>query len=498
MNLEDLARQPQVERFLLIEPGRALAALHCDSRQVNPQTAFLALKGLRTDGHRFLDDALARGAPALLVTEGEAFERLRASPPPGLGGLFLVREGRVALAELAGTLAGHPSRRMALYGVTGTNGKTTVTHLVAQLLRARGRPCALIGTLGMKGAGRTVAAERTTPEAPDLQGFLAHCLAQGVTAAAMEVSSIGIALERTRGLRFHAAAFTNLTQDHLDFHADLAVYREEKFRLFLEYDSGGAVANLDDPAGRELAGRIAAAGRGGALITFALEGPADLALEGVQPDGPGVRGRIRFRDEAHPFRFSLLGAFNRSNLLAAVGLLLAGGEPLEHLAVAAESCEGAPGRFERVPVPAPFTVVVDYAHSPDALENLLRAARPLTRGRLRLLFGCGGERDTGKRPLMGALAERLADEVVLTNDNPRGEDPLAILAAIRAGMRGTTPTETIPERAEAIRHLLARSQPGDLLLLAGKGDEAYQEIAGKKRPFSDRAVVLEWARDRGD
>ncbi len=497
MRLDTLAALPGVLRARLYDPACELSQVHCDSRRVDARTGFLALSGLETDGHRFIAAARRAGAPVLLVSDAAVYEALVAAPAGGLAGVLQVAPGRAVLAELAAALHGHPHRALRLLGVTGTSGKTTVVHLVAQLLAALGQPCARLGTQGLRLGEEVLASARTTPEAPDIHAFLRHSLERGARTAAMEVTSIGIALERSHGLAFAAAAFTNLSQDHLDYHGTLAAYRDTKFRLFLEYDTRAAVVNLDDAAGRLLAERLRAAGRAGALLGFALERPAPLTLAGLRETPQGWTGRVRQGGAEAPFRFGLLARFNLANLLAALGLLLATGERLEALAPAIAGCTGPAGRFERVALGAPFTVIVDYSHKPAALEGMLEAARPLAQGRLHVLFGCGGERDRAKRPQMGAIAERLADRVVLSNDNPRRENPEAILDEIAAGMRGTTPTCRIPDRREAIAALLEGAAAGDVVVIAGKGDEAYQEIQGRTVPFDDRAVALEWARQRG-
>jgi UDP-N-acetylmuramoyl-L-alanyl-D-glutamate--2,6-diaminopimelate ligase len=504
MKLAALAALTGVRQARLRKPDFDLRHVHCDSRRVDGETGFLALAGLETDGHRFVAAARAAGAPALFVSDAALYERLAqeldAAPAgggaDGLAGVFLVPPGRAMLADLAATLHGHPSRTLRLLGVTGTSGKTTVVHLVAQLLQALGQPTATLGTQGLQLRGERLPSERTTPEAPDIQAFLRHALDEGVRTAAMEVTSIGIALERTRNLVFRAAAFTNLSQDHLDFHGDMEAYREAKFRLFTEYAPEAAVVNLDDATGRLLATRLRTEGAGGRLLTCGLEEPADLRATVLGREDGIALGRLRHAGAEHPFRFDLPGCFNLSNLLVAVGLLLAAGERLEELAPAVAACTGAAGRFEPVPLPAPFTVIVDYAHKPAALELALQAARGLTTGRLHVLFGCGGNRDRAKRPQMGAIAEARADRVVLTSDNPRQEDPQAILSEIAAGMRGVVPTLRIAERRAAIHALLDEAAPGDAVLIAGKGDEAYQETAGGKMPFDDREVVWEWERSR--
>lgn len=524
MLLQELAKNPLVLRSRVERPEFDLLDLQCDSRRVGAGDGFFALAGFRADGHAYLDAARAAGAGALFVTEPAAFERLErelaaaadAADAPGAGGagaagIFLVEGGRAGLAGLASLLWRAPSRRMALLGVTGTNGKTTVAHLVAQLMGALGRPCGVIGSLGLflpeagagagAGAGADpahTASERTTPEAPDIERFLARCLAGGVGMAAMEATSIGIALQRTRELAFRAAAFTNLSQDHLDFHRTREAYREAKFSLFLREGTAAAVVNRDDPAGAELLQLLKRERPALPLLPFSLGGEGGLALELGKSDGEGGEGTLLFEGRRYPFRTRLVGAFNLSNLLAALGLLLAIGEQPAALAGAAEACRGVAGRFERVAPALPFAVLVDYAHTPDALENALRAARTLGPARVLVLFGCGGQRDRAKRPQMGRLAEQLAEVAVLTSDNPRGEEPEAIIAQIAAGLSGGgAEVEQIVERREAIHWLLARARPGDLVLLAGKGHEETQEIAGEKFPFDDRQVVRQWAREKG-
>ena len=359
-----------------------------------------------------------------------------------------------------------------------------------------GTPCGIAGTLGMTLDDRPADLGLTTPEAPDIQRFLARCREDGTGAVAMEASSIGIALARTRGLSFRAAAFTNLTQDHLDFHGGMERYREAKFDLFLRHEVARAVVNLDDSAGRELAARLEASGAPPAL-GFAVSGDAELRTEGASWDASGMRGALCLGERRAPFASPLLGRFNLSNLLAAVGLLTATGAEFEAVAAAAAAGVGAPGRFERIPVPHGFTVVVDYAHTPDALENALETAREIAAGELWAVFGCGGERDTAKRPRMGAIAERLAERTVLTSDNPRGEPPEAILDQIARGLRDPGAAVRIEAREEAIRWALDRARDGDLVLIAGKGHETYQEIEGQRLPFSDREVVEAWAGEKG-
>jgi UDP-N-acetylmuramoyl-L-alanyl-D-glutamate--2,6-diaminopimelate ligase len=499
VHLREIARLPAIAASRIASPELDLRALSADSRRVDHATAFFARKGGRVDGHAFLQEALGAGAPALFLTDPERYADWAAAPAErleGLAGLFLARDVPHALAELAAAIYGEPARRMRLLAVTGTNGKTTVTYLAAQMLRAMGEPCAIVGSVGMLLDGEPERLGLTTPEAPELQAFLARCLGEGVSAAAMEASSIGIDRGRTHALAFRAAAFTNLSQDHLDVHGDMESYREAKFRLFTGHEVARAIVNLDDPAGRELAARLEERDSRPALLSFALDRPADLGAQHPRWDAAGVETALRVRGRLYPVRAPLLGRYNLSNLLAAAGLLIASGSTPEAVARAAADTRGAPGRLERVPVPHPFTVLVDYAHTPDALENVLGAVRPLTPGTLWVVFGCGGERDRGKRPRMGAVAERLADRVVLTSDNPRGEPAAAILDAIVRGLRDPRAAARIESREEAIRWTLDRAQPGDLVLIAGKGHETDQEIAGRRLPFSDQAVVRAWSEER--
>lgn len=506
MKMRDVARLSWVEEAVL-SPGageKELRRVTSDSRKAGPETAFFALPGRTTDGHRFLEQAGEAGAPALFLSDPEVFARLApgfspSGPDGAPGALFRVAqtgEPRPILADLVSQLYGNPSSRVELLGVTGTNGKGTVTFLAAQTLAALGQSCGIVGGLGFLMPTAALPSERTTPESPDIAEFLARCSAEGVGTVAMEVSSIGIHQERTRGLSFRSAAYTNFTRDHLDYHGSMGVYGAEKERLFTEYALDAAVMNLDDPTVAALAGKLRERRPGVPLTTFGLLGQADLTATELGLTAAGSSGILRHGGRRLPFALPLPGAFNVSNWLAALGLLLATGRSLDTLVAAAPQLEGAPGRLERVAVGAPITVLVDYAHTPAALETVLGALRPLAPKRLAVLFGCGGDRDRLKRPHMGAVAERLADCVVLTSDNPRSEDPDAILAQVRAGMRDAERVLQIRDRQEAIHTVLDSAQPGDLVLLAGKGSETYQEIQGRKLPFDDREIVKEWSRGR--
>ncbi|QXC62274.1 UDP-N-acetylmuramoyl-L-alanyl-D-glutamate--2,6-diaminopimelate ligase [Aquihabitans sp. G128] len=430
-----------------------------DSRAVTAGSLFCCVVGAVHDGHDHAPDAVAAGAAALLV------ER-----PLGLG-VPELRTGsaRAAMGPLAAELAGRPSDRLAVVGVTGTNGKTTTTHLLAAILEAAGRPCGLIGTL--TGA-------RTTPEAPELQDRLAQMADEGKAAVAMEVSSHALDLHRVDGTHFRVAVFTNLSRDHLDHHGDMASYFQAKARLFEPDRCELAVLNLDDPHGRLLrdAAEVPSVG-------YSLDDAEDLVLG---PDG----STFTWRGAA--VHLDLAGRFNVSNALAAATAAAALGVTPADVARGLATAGTVAGRFERVDVGQPYLAVVDYAHTPDGLEQLLLTARELAGdGRVVLVFGAGGERDHAKRPMMGEVAARLADVVVVTTDNPRGEDPAAIISQVHDGMDDPRDLRIEPDRRQAIRMAVASAEAGDVVLVAGKGHETTQTIGSIVTPFDDREVLRE-------
>jgi UDP-N-acetylmuramoyl-L-alanyl-D-glutamate--2,6-diaminopimelate ligase len=470
--------------------GTTVAAVVHDSRAVAPGALFVAVPGHRVDGAVFVADAIRRGAIAV-VAEGPA--------PAGIDVPWLrTTSARLALAELAAAFHGFPSHRLTVVGVTGTNGKTTCTHLLASVFDAAGKPSGRIGTVTFR-VGPSAADEReashTTPEAPEIQGMLARMIERGCAACAMEVSSHALALQRVAGMRFAAALFTNLTRDHLDFHGDMQHYFAAKRRLFTMLPAGAPSAiNIDDPRGVELAASLPN------VITYALERPADVrarnieySLEGLAFDVDTPRGSLAIRS-------SLIGRPNVSNILGVVAVAVALDLPLAAIERGVAALDRVAGRFEVVSTGADdVRVVVDYAHTDDALKNLLETARPLAPGRLVTIFGCGGDRDRTKRPLMGAVAGRLSDFVVLTSDNPRSEDPERILDEIVRGLdptpepgapkRAGTPYLRIRDRREAIERAIRTAQPGDLVLIAGKGHEKYQVIGERTLPFDDVDVA---------
>ncbi|HYP03155.1 MAG TPA: UDP-N-acetylmuramoyl-L-alanyl-D-glutamate--2,6-diaminopimelate ligase, partial [Cyanobium sp.] len=393
------------------------------------------------------------------------------------------------IGELAAAFWQEPSRRMALIGVTGTNGKTTTTHLIEHLAAAAGRSTALFGTLVNRWPGHSVTAQHTTAFADTLQGELAEAAAAGADLAAMEVSSHALDQQRVAGCRFAGAVFTNLTQDHLDYHPSMEAYFAAKAQLFAPpLLVGSAVVNVEDPWGRQLAGRLAAAGHP-CWRSSLQDGDAELRIDDLRMAAGGVEGRLISPVGSGAFTSPLVGRFNLMNLLQAVGVLLQQDLPLETLLAGLATFRGVPGRMERVAgpagVPAP-AVLVDYAHTPDGLENALTACRPFTEGRLICVFGCGGDRDRGKRPLMGEVAARLADALVVTSDNPRTEDPQRILDDVLAGIPAAATPRVEVDRARAIGAAIGAAQPNDLVLIAGKGHEDYQILGTTKVHFDDR------------
>jgi UDP-N-acetylmuramoyl-L-alanyl-D-glutamate--2,6-diaminopimelate ligase len=457
-------------------PPVEVSALAYDQRAVAPGTLFFCVPGFTRDGHDFAPDAVARGAVALVVQR-----------PLGLGvPEVLVDDVRAAMAPAAARLYGDPTAALASVGITGTNGKTTTAFLVRALLQAGGLPTGLLGTVGAIVGGERRDAVRTTPEAVDLQRTFAEMRAAGDRAVVMEVSSHALALHRADAIHWDVAVFTNLTQDHLDFHADMEEYFAVKRRLFAQGAPRTCVVNVDDPYGRRLAAELPGA------VTVAIDAPdAALRATDLRPAPSGTR----FRAGGLELEVPLPGRFNVVNALCAVAAARALGVAGAAIAAALPRAGLAPGRFEPVDEGQPFAVLVDYAHTPDSLANVLRAARDLAAGRVVVVFGAGGDRDRGKRPLMGRVAAALADRVVVTSDNPRSEDPAAIIADVMAG--ATAPgaraeVEAVPDRRAAIARAIEEARPGDVVVVAGKGHEQGQELKGGRTvPFDDATVARE-------
>ena len=459
--------------------GRApveIADLAYDARAAGPGTLFFCVPGTRADGHEFAADAVANGAVALVV------ERPLELDVPQL----VVPSARTAMAVAADEFFGRPTEELQVAGVTGTNGKTTTAFLLYAILAAAGRRPGLLGTIESRVGGERRPAIRTTPEAIDLQRDFREMLDAGDKSAAVEATSHGSALGRLDHVRFGALVFTNLTQDHLDFHGTLEEYFEAKRRLFTETRPPAAV-NVGDEHGRLLAEEL----RGqNALLTFGLTDDADLRADDLEL---GPRG-ARFRADGIELETRLRGRFNVENVLGAVAAARLLEIPDDAIAYGVRELRGVPGRFEAVDEGQPFAVLVDYAHTPDSLENVLRTARDLAQNRVICVFGCGGDRDRGKRPLMGRIASELADVAIVTSDNPRSEEPEAIIAEI---LTGAGDAEVEPDRREAIARAIGEAAEGDVVVIAGKGHEQGQQFADSTIPFDDREVAREALRRLG-
>jgi UDP-N-acetylmuramoyl-L-alanyl-D-glutamate--2,6-diaminopimelate ligase len=479
---------PELAPFLCgPAPGLAFTGVQCDSRRVRPGDLFVALAGSREDGAKYAASALAKGAVAVLA-ETPARDAARQT--------VLVRDARGALACLAAALNGWPSRALRVYGVTGTNGKTTTAWLLRDLLSAGGLAPGLLTTVQVEYRDRVIPATRTTPDACELQGLLAAMRGAGCDSAVMEVSSHALDQRRVAFLRFEAAAFTNLSQDHLDYHKTMEAYFQAKQRLFaqLAQDRPGATAVcfLDAGYGERMAAYLATLPLKRLTCGFSRE--ADLRAEEIAVMPDGSRFTLAAPDgRRRALHVRLAGRYNIANMLCAAGLALDAGVPFDAVAQTLEQARPQWGRLERVAAAVPAAVFVDYAHTDDALRNVLGTLREITRGRLVVVFGCGGNRDRTKRPLMGRVCAELADRLVVTSDNPRGEEPMAIIGEILAGIPAGTDLAVEPDRRAAIRQALAAAGPDDVVLVAGKGHEPFQELADRTVPFDDRQVVMEEA-----
>ncbi len=499
LSLEELAREIPGGAEIAGDGAVRVRGVHHDSRIVQPGDLFVARRGVTSDGARFLEDAAARGAVAVLAARG-AFP----AAATALSVLW-VDDAAIGLAHAAAAICGHPSFALDVVGVTGTNGKTTTTHLVrAALDGALGVPaCGIIGTIGSSFAGEAAppSASHTTPEADDLARTMAWMRRRGAGYVAMEVSSHAVALKRVLAVRFRVAAFTNLTRDHLDFHGTMEAYADAKARLFLDHGPAVAVVNVASDAGRDLATRIRAARVTRVISVTSRPGePADVAPIDVDFGARGLAATISTPEGTVSLRSRLVGAHNLENLVVTLGIVHALELDLGRAVRALASEPGAPGRLERVDVEDDVTVLVDYAHTPDALERVLASVRAFAPGRVVCVFGCGGDRDPSKRAPMGEAAARGSDVCVLTSDNPRTEDPRAIADEAEAGIRaaGTSPVTWSDvgagargfvvelDRRAAIEAAIASALPGDVIVLAGKGHEDHQIIGREKRPFDDR------------
>lgn len=492
MNLHELT-QVLLHCEIVSDRPVEVTQIAADSRQVGPGCLFIAIPGHHVDGHDFVVDSVQQGAVAVVVERPVA-----EIPIPQV----VVPDSLFASAVLAAAFYGHPGRRMRMIGVTGTNGKSTVTHLIERVLQDAGQRPGVCGTLGARIGGEVMETANTTPFPVDLQQILHRMVEAGCTHGVMEVSSHALDRRQTAGIPYGIAVFTNLTQDHLDYHGTMEAYRAAKGKLFSRLgnaygdsraETPYAVLNADDPASAYMAAQTVAE-----CVTYGIETAADVQASALQMTADGVQFMVTtWRGERAQAKLSLTGRFNVSNALAAIAVGLVEGVPLEAAVASLGQVAGVPGRLERVPVEAPVTVLVDYAHTPDSLENALRTVREFAAGRVLCLIGCGGDRDKGKRPQMARIACSLADRVALTSDNPRSEDPVQILDDMEAGVRGQADNYVrIVDRAEAIRWLIGAAQPGDVVLVAGKGHETYQIVGRTKHPFDDRAVAAAALRER--
>lgn len=458
-----------------------ITGLAQDSRRVQAGNLFFCVKGVKYDGHQFLKEAAAQGGTAAIVSE----------PPAEDYGLTIIQVDKVSpelIKEVAGAFYGYPDQKLQLIGVIGTNGKTTSTYLVKSILEAAGHSVGLIGTITNMIKDQPLPTHNTTPGVLELQQLFAAMVQAGVEYVVMEVSSHSIDQGRVAGLAFRCGIFTNITQDHLDYHKTFAEYLRVKSKFFLDLPvTSWAVINGDDPHSDTFIEKTAAK-----VVTYGVEHPVQIGATGIQLSPTGVSFTANTPVGPIDLRLHLTGYFNVYNSLGALGAGLVLGVDPAAIKQGLESVSGVPGRFQVVPGVTDFGVIVDYAHTPDGLENILNTGRALTKKRLLLVFGCGGDRDRTKRPIMGALAAKLADFSIITSDNPRSEKPEAIIAEIEAGFKEANPKAAYqlePDRAAAIRKIINLAQPGDLVIIAGKGHENYQIFSDRTIHFDDREVV---------
>lgn len=468
------------------DENREVSDVTHDSRQAREGFLFAAIRGLTMDGHRFIDDVMRRGATGIIS---------ELDPPSGFAGAWLkVANAREALAKAASIVYGNPSHHLKLIGITGTNGKTTTTYLCFALAEASGEKAAMLTTVEYRIGEKREEAVRTTPEASDTNKFLREALDAGCQTAVMEASSQAIDLHRCDWLRFRVAIFTNLTRDHLDYHLTMENYFDAKKKLFdgrLGEPPASCVVNADDEWGKKIINELKAKGR--RVVTFAQHSAADLTAENIKVSLlKGTSFVLKTPHGTRKITSPLVGKPHVYNMLAATAAALELGFELDKIVAGLETCVGAPGRFERVPHDGDFAIVVDYAHTDDALLNTLKTARDLTNGRIITVFGCGGDRDKTKRAPMGEIAGQNSDLVVVTSDNPRTENPLEIIRQIESGLKNTNcPYLTIPDRREAIFQAIAKARREDVVIICGKGHETYQIIGQEKYHFDDREVALE-------
>lgn len=460
---------------------REVTGICYDSRRIAPGNVFVAVRGDQFDGHVFIEQAIDKGAVAVVCEEPGLSQRVTS---------VVTKNSREALASLSAIFYRHPSRKLKLVGVTGTNGKTTTTFLLKHLLQRAGQPTGLIGTVRYEIGERILPAQRTTPESLDLQELLHQCVESGCRNVVMEVSSIALSQARVNDIAFDTAIFTNLTQDHLDFHGGMKDYFKAKARLFENLRQSGksghtAVINIDDPYGQQLAARY---GKDFPVISFGMSARADFRASNFKVELGGTSYQLDAKERSYLVRLPLIGRFNIHNSLAALAGAYSIGADIRSCVQALAKSPQIPGRLEAVPVKRQFQVFVDYAHTDDALFNVLKTCRDLNPNRLIVVFGCGGNRDKAKRPLMGRVVEQYADYAIVTSDNPRKENPEAIIRDIEKGFSKKN-YETNVDRREAIDHAIKIALPRDIILIAGKGHEKYQEFSDHTIPFDDVEVA---------
>ncbi len=469
-------------REIIGPADRTVESVAYDSRRVQRNGLFVALRGEKSDGHDFIDEAIDKGASVIVAERNGTHPRATS---------VIVENTRTVLADIAATFYGTPVRKLKMAGVTGTNGKTTTTFLIKHICENAGVRCGLIGTVRYEIADRILPAARTTPESLDLQELLAQMVNAGCRAAAMEVSSHALAQERTRGLEWDVAVFTNLTQDHLDFHGTMENYFDAKTKLFTGLTNQTkktkplAVINIDDDYGRKLRDRI---DKTVSVLTYGMGVHADFRASNYRVEFGGTSYQLDANGKSYLVRVPLIGRFNVANSLAALAAATGLGVRLREAVLSLGKSPQVPGRLELVQAKRQFQVFVDYAHTPDALLNVLKTLRELQPNRLIAVFGCGGNRDTQKRPLMAQVVDQNADVAIITSDNPRKEDPEAIIADVEKGFRSNN-YQKITDRAEAIARAVEMAQPRDIVLIAGKGHENYQEFADHTIPFDDVQVA---------
>jgi len=461
---------------------RTVESIAYDSRRVQRNGLFVALRGEKADGHEFIDSAIEKGASVIVTEREEQYPRVTC---------LVVENTRAALADLSANFYGHPAWKLKLAAVTGTNGKTTTTFLIKHICEKAGLRCGLIGTVRYEIGERILPAIRTTPESLDLQELLAQIVNADCRAAAMEVSSHALAQDRTRGLEWNVAVFTNLTQDHLDFHRTMESYFDSKAKLFARLGSQEkkrkpvAIVNIDDRYGEQLLKKI---DQRVAVVTYGRSVRADFRASNYRVEFSGTSYQLDAHGKSYLVRVPLIGGFNVANSVAALAAANALGISLRDAVLSLGKSPQVPGRLELVPARRQFQVFVDYAHTPDALRNVLKTLRELEPHRLIVVFGCGGNRDREKRPLMGEIVDRDADYAIVTSDNPRKEDPNAIIVEIEKGFRSSH-YEKMVDRTQAIDRAITLAQPRDIVLIAGKGHENYQEFADHTVPFDDIQVA---------